>query len=544
MGERARLLCRLAAFLLLITATPTSPIRHCLAEEEIAPAIGDAIVTASIGEPSTLVPILASDSASADVCGLLFNGLVKYDRDLQLIGDLAKTWEIRADGLEILFILKPGIRWHDGYPFTAHDVAFTYQRLIDPSVPTPYRGDFERISSLEVIDDLTVLVRYKEPFAPALSSWAMPMMPKHLLEGQDLTTTPFREKPIGTGPFRFHRWVRGDRIELKANPNYFEGRPYIDWYLVRIIPDQSTIFLELQVQGLDQVGLTPLQFQRMTDTPRFSRSFHKFRYPSFGFTYLGYNLLDPKFQDKRIRQAINLAIDKQEIIRGVLLGLGVEATGPFPQESWAYDSDVKPAPYDPERAKALFKEAGWKDTDSDGIIDREGQAFEFTLLTNQGNLSRELAAQIIQRRLRDVGIRVKIRILEWSSFLHQFIDKRRFEAVLLGWALSREPDPFDIWHSSKMGEGEFNFISYSNPKVDQLLEQARLTFDQGRRAELYHEFHRILYEEQPVCFLFVADSLPVVHRRIQQVEVSPIGLGYNLIHWYIPASQQKYRLSE
>ena len=535
--------CLLLAPALLAAYAPLACASIEPLEERGLPAIGDALVTASIGEPSTLIPILASDSASADVCGLIFNGLVKYDVDLRLIGDLAERWEIREGGLEILFVLKKGIRWHDGELFTAQDVAFTYERLMDPAVPTPYRGDFEMVESLRVLDPWTVLVRYKEPFAPGLSSWGIGILPKHLLEKQDLVTTPFREHPVGTGPYRFLRWVRGERIELRANPDYFEGRPYVEYTIYRIIPDESTIFLELQVQGVDQTSLTPLQFQRMTSTPRFTKAYQKFRYPSFGYTYLGYNLKDPKFQDVRVRQAINLAIDKQEIIRGVLLGLGEVSTGPFPRESWAYNPDVHPAPFDPQRSRALLAQAGWRDTDGDGILDHDGVPFEFTLLTNQGNLSRELTAQIIQRRLKDVGIRMKIWILEWSAFLHEFIDKRRFEAVLLGWALSREPDPFDIWHSSKTKEGEFNFISYSNPRVDDLLKEGRRLFDVEARKKIYQEFHRILYEEQPVCFLYVSDALPVVHRRFQQVEVSPIGVGYNLIHWYVPASRQRYRLS-
>ncbi len=529
---------------LLAQFSLASPRLAHTSDETLVPTRGDTLVTASLGEPSTLIPILASDSASAEVCGLIFNGLVKYDRDLTLVGDLAESWEIREKGLEILFHLKEGVLWHDGRPFTAQDVAFTYERLIDPSVPTPYRGDFERVAWVKVVDPHTIRIRYREPFAPALSSWGMGILPKHLLQGEELTRTPFRERPVGTGPFRFYRWIRADRIELTANPDYFEGRPYLDGTVTRIVPDQATIFLELGVQGIDSAGLTPLQFSRMTDTKRFSRHFHKFQYPSLGYTYLGYNLKDPKFQNKRVRQAINLAIDKSEIIRGVLLGLGKVSTGPFPEESWAHNPDVHPAPYDPEKARTLLAQAGWRDTDGDGILDRDGAPFEFTLLTNQGNLSRELTAQIIQRRLSSVGIRVKIRILEWSALLHEFIDKRRFEAILLGWALSREPDPYDLWHSSKVKPGEFNFLGFSHPKADQLLIEGRLTFDLKRRAEIYRAFHRLLYDEQPVCFLYVPDGLPAIHRRFQEVEVTPLGIGQNLIHWYVPPHLQRYRLEE
>jgi len=371
----------------------------------------------------------------------------------------------------------------------------------------------------------------------------MGILPSHLLEGKEMISTPFGRNPIGTGPFRFRRWLQGSRLELEANPNYFEGRPFLQRYIVRIIPDQATLFLELQAQGVDFAGLTPLQHSRMTNSRRFTDAFNKFRYPSFGYTYLGYNLRDPKFQDCRVRQAINLAINKQEIIDGVLLGLGKKTSGPFPHESWAYNPKVQAAAFNPSQAKALLKEAGWTDSDADGILDKDGIPFAFTILTNQGNLPRELSAQIIQRRLADIGIRVKVRILEWSSLLHEFIDKHRFEAILLGWALSRDPDLFDIWHSSKIRPGEFNFIGYANLEVDRLLEKGRSTFELEERKEAYYQIHQILNEDQPVCFLYVPDALPVVHRRFEGVEVGPIGIGYNLIHWYTPPSRQRYRLA-
>ncbi|MFH1778813.1 MAG: peptide-binding protein [Candidatus Omnitrophota bacterium] len=364
------------------------------------PSYGDAIVVASIGDANTLVPILASDSASQEICALVFNGLVKYDKDINLVGDLSENWEVKEDGLVIIFHLRKNVRWHDGKPFTAHDVEFTYKKLIDPNVRTPYSGDFERIKSLEVLDDYTVKVTYKEPFSPGLSSWGMWIMPKHILENEDLSNTKFARAPIGTGPYKFKEWRTGEKIVLVSNLGHFEGRPYIDRYIYRIIPDQATIFLELQTQGVDEIGLTPLQYSRQTDTAFFKRYYRKYKYPAFGYTYLGFNLKDPKFKDKRVRLAIDYAIDKEEIIRGVLLGLGRVSTGPFPPESWAYNKDVVPIPYNPKVAKELLKEAGWEDRDGDGWLDKDGTKFEFTLVTNQGNDQRKVAAEIIQRRLK------------------------------------------------------------------------------------------------------------------------------------------------
>ncbi|MBI4226769.1 MAG: peptide-binding protein [Candidatus Omnitrophica bacterium] len=530
---------RLLLAVLAVTAGLCAAAEPADAADRAVP--GDTLVTGSIGDAHTLLPILASDASSGEICGLVYNGLVKYDKQLQVVGDLAESWEILDEGLTIIFHLRQGVRWHDGAPFTAKDVQFTYERLIDPNVRTPYSGDFERVASLQLLDDYTVKVTYKEPFAPGLISWGMGIMPAHLLRGHDLQTSPLARRPVGTGPYRFHSWKTGERIVLVANPDYFEHRPYLDRYYYRVIPDQATMFLELSTQQLDETGLTPLQYARQTGTPAFHAHFQKFRYPSFGFTYLGYNLSDSKFSDRRVRQAINAAIDKTEIVRGVLLGLGKVATGPYPQESWAYNPEVPAVPYDPAAARRLLAEAGWRDTNGDGVLDRHGRAFAFTVLTNQGNETRQHTAEIIQRRLSEVGIRMQIRVIEWSTFVSEFIDKRRFEAVLLGWSLSRDPDLYDIFHSSKTGEGEFNFVGYASPEIDRLLLEGRRTFNEGRRRVIYHEIHRILAEDQPYTFLFVPDALPIVHRRVRGIEASPIGIGYNFIDWYVPEGQQRYK---
>ena len=506
---------------------------------------GDAFVSASIADARTLIPILASDGASAEICGMLYNGLVKYDKDINLVGDLAQSWEIQEDGLVIVFHLRKDVRWHDGVAFTAQDVQFTYQKLIDPQVKTPYSGDFERVRSLEVIDAYTLKVTYKEPFAPGLASWGMSIMPKHLLEKEDFSTTRFQRNPVGTGPYKLRRWKTQEKIELISNHEYFEKRPFIDRYISRIIPDESTIFLELQTQGVDSAGLSPLQFSRQTDTPFFKSYYQKFRLPSFGFTYMGYNLSNPKFADIRVRQALNYAVNKQELIDIVLLKFGKTITGPFIPDSWAYNHDVKSAEFNPEKARALLQEAGWSKRNSDGILIRDGIEFEFTLMTNQGNEERIRAAEIIQRRLKEIGIKVKIKVIEWSVFISECINKKSFEAVLLGWSLSRDPDNYDIWHSSKTREGEFNFIGYKNEEVDRLLIEARRTFDQEKRKAFYHRIHEIIYDEQPYMFLYVPESLSILHRRFKGIKPALLGIGYNFIDWWVPKAEQKYnRISE
>jgi peptide/nickel transport system substrate-binding protein len=511
-----------------------------LSEEESIPVYGDRIILGSIADAKRLLPMLATDSASGAIAGLIHNGLVKYDKDIKIVGDLAESWDISDDGLIITFYLRRNVKWHDGKPFTAHDCLFTYKKMIDPNVATPYSQDFLRVKDAKILDDYTFQVIYKEPFAPALVSWGMGIIPKHLLEKEDLNTTDYSRHPIGTGPYKLKEWITGQRIVLEAFDDYFEGRPYIDQYITRIIPDRATMFLEIQRQGIDYMDLNPVRYTRQTDTPFFQENFRRFRYPSFGYTYMGYNLKDSKFSDKRIRQALTYAIDREGIIKGVLLGLGQVCTGPFPPESWAYNPDVRRYPFNPERAKRLLAEAGWEDHDGDGILDKDGIRFEFTLRTNQGNEEREKCAQIIQQNLKEVGIEVKINILEWQAFLHNFIDQRKFEAIILGWALSRDPDLYDIWHSSKTGPQEFNFVSYKNPDVDRLIIEGVRTFDVEERKRIYHSIHEILAEEQPYTFLYVADALPIIDKRFHGIKKAPIGIWYDFIKWYVPKALQRY----
>lgn len=508
----------------------------------MGPAYGDLLIDASIGDASTLIPPLASDSASHEVAALIYNGLVKYDGNLNLVGDLAEGWEVSPDGLIITFKLRRGVKWHDGAPFTAQDVLFTYRVMVDPKTPTAYGGDYKQVKKAEIVDDYTFRVTYPKPFAPALGSWTLAILPRHLLEGQDITKSPLARHPVGTGPYKFQEWRAGDRIILSYNPDYFEGRPYLNGYIYLVKPDLATMFLELKAGNIDRMGLTPLQYKRQTAYAKFQRLFNKYKYVSFSYTYLGYNLEDKRFADRKVRQALTHAINKQEIVEGVLLGLGQEATGPYKPGTWFYNPNVPRFPYDPDKAKVLLAEAGWR-PNSQGLMEKDGKPFEFTILTNQGNDLRVRTAEIIQRRLREVGITVKLRTVEWAAFIKEFIDKGRFEAVLLGWTTGQDPDLYDIWHSSKTKPGELNFIHYHNPEVDRLLEEGRHTFDREKRRQAYYRLQEIMAEDQPYTFLFVPNSLPAVHKRFRGIKPAPAGINYNFPKWYVPKEEQKYTIS-
>jgi peptide/nickel transport system substrate-binding protein len=525
---------RLIAFIIL--SFSLSAFSACSQKVERNP---NTFVESSIGDARRLNPIIANDSASATINDQVFNGLLKYDKNIKLIGDLAERWKVTNHGKTITFYLRKGVKWHDGVEFTADDCLFTYQKFIDPNVATPYSSSYTDVKKAEVVNRYVFRVTYGEPFSPALESWTAGIVPKHLLDGKDINTDSFNRHPIGTGPYKFKEWVSGQKIVLEANNDYFEGRPNIDQFIYRIIPDSSTMFQELLSGGVDMMGLNPLQYLRKSETPRIKENYVKFRYPANAFTYMGYNLLNPLFDDMEVRQALSYAIDRKGIIDGILLGLGRPCTGPFSYVSWAYNPNAKSYAYDPERARRMLAQAGWRDENGDGILEKKGKPFRFTIMTNQGNTERIRSAEIIQQNLKAVGVAVNIRVMEWQAFLEQ-IDKRSFDAIILGWSMGRDPDIYDIWHSSKTKKGEYNFIGYKNPVVDRLLVEGRRTFDIKKRKKIYYRIHAILAEEQPYAFLYVPDATPIVHKRFKGVKVEPLGIMYNFIHWYVPKNRMEW----
>jgi peptide/nickel transport system substrate-binding protein len=300
------------------------------------------------------------------------------------------------------------------------------------------------------------------------------------------------------------------------------------------------MFLELSAGNLDEMGLDPVQYMRQTDTEFFAKNYRKYRYLADSYSYLGFNLKLPLFQDKRVRQAISHAVNKQEIIDIVLLGLGQEATGPYKPGTWAHNPNVKRYPYDLARAQALLAEAGWDTKGPDGVLVKGGKRFAFTLMTNQGNKTRAKAAEVIQKNLKAVGIDVSIRIVEWAAFLKEFVNPKKFDAVILGWTIPRDPDAYDVWHSSKTGPAELNHVSFKNDEADALIERGRRTFDQEERRKAYARFQEILAEEQPYVFLYVPDALPIVAARFKGIVPAPAGIMHNFIKWWVPKSEQKH----
>ncbi len=498
---------------------------------------GGELINAMTGEPSGLISMVAGESASSAISSNIFNSLLKYDKNLELEGDLVESWQISADQKTITFKLKPNLRWADDKPLTSEDVLFTWQAVTDEKTASPYASDFQLVKQAKTPDPLTFSVTYDQAYAPALDSWAgLQILPKHLLAGQDLHTTAFARKPVGSHYYKLDSWAHGENLKLSRNKNSVLGQAKIDKLITRIIPDNSAQFLELMADNIDMMGLDPIKYSRIIPArPELQQKLALYKELGNSYTYMGFNLKHKPFDDVRVRRAINYAIDKQEIIDGVYLGLGINVASPYkPGTRWS-NANLSPYPYDVAKARSLLKQAGFVDTNNDGILERDGKPFAFEIVTNQ-NKEREKSAVLIQRRLKEVGIDVKIRAIEWASFISRFIKTGDFDVVLLGWGLGLDPDQYNIWHSSQQAPGQFNFIGYNNPVTDKLLEQGRLELDPDKRMKIYHEFARVLLEDSPIVYLSAGYGLTAIHKRVKGIDnpAPPAGIGHNSQDWYIP----------
>jgi peptide/nickel transport system substrate-binding protein len=491
----------------------------------------------STTEPTGLISMIAGEAASAAISANIFNQLLKYDKNLDLTGELAESWQVSTDHKTITFKLKPNLKWADGKPLTSADVLWTWQTVTDDKTGSPYASDFLLVKKADAPDPLTFRVTYAEPFAPALSTWSgLQILPAHLLKGKDLHTTSFARKPVGSNYYQLDSWNTGENIRLSRNPSSVLGQANIDHIISRIIADPAAQFLELMAGNIDNMSLDPVQYSRTVPSrANLIEKLNLNKELGSGYIYMGFNLKHKPFDDLRVRKAINYAIDKQEIIDGVYLGLGISIASPYkPGTRWS-NPNLKPYPFDPEKAKALLKEAGFV-ANSNGILERDGKPLSFEVLITNGKKERQMSALLIQRRLKTIGIQMEIRSIEWASFISRFIKTGDFDAVIMGWNLSLDPDQYSIWHSSQQGGDKFNFIGYGNPQVDKLLEQGRTELDPDKRQKIYHEFSRILLDDSPIIYLSAAYGLSATHKRIKGIvnPIPPAGVGFESEKWFIP----------
>jgi peptide/nickel transport system substrate-binding protein len=549
------------------------------AKDAGTPVSGDWLVMHSLSDPEQLNPLTSNDASSGEVLGFIFESLLSREpRTLELKPLVAVARpEISQDKLTYTFKIRNDARFQDGRPLTGEDVLFSVKAIKCPFVNAPFlRVYFNSLIDAKLIDPYTIRFVTKEPyFLNESVLGGITLMPRHYYDPEnllqrltvrDLAGDPaklpseakkfadqfnrnFNRNPMGSGPYKFTGWKTGREIELSRDLNYWgngkEGidQPHLDRLKFRVVNNMDAALVRLKSGSLDFMeALQPVQVVRGTNSERFNREFKKYEYYAPTYTYIGWNNAHPIFRDKRVRQAMTYLTDRKQIVKSVLFGLGEVVDSHIYFFRPEYDKSLASYPFDPQKAMTLLDEAGWKDTDGDGVrdkvIDGEKVPLRFEIKVNAGNAVRKSVALVLLDELRKHGIAASVRELDWTIFLND-VKNHHFDAVVLGWQMSTtEPDAYQVWHSSQAANKGSNAISYKNARVDEILELYRREFDPQKRIQLYKEFQQILHDEQPYTFLYVGKRVSAVHRRFQGVEVFPDGL--RPIDWWVASTRQKY----
>lgn len=488
------------------------------------------VLTLNIGgEPTFLNPVLYTDSPSSAVVGLVFRGLLKVDKDLNMVPDLASSYFISQDGLTYTFNLRRGVKWHDGADFTADDVVFTFNAILDPRTNTVRRSSYiinGKPIRVKKRDEHTVIVTLPEPFSPFLVSMGVGLLPEHILNDKDINTATFNRAPVGTGPFKFERWEANQFVMLSKNDLYYGKPPKLDSVLLKIIPDKNTALVALEKNEIDmEDGLLPKDYDRVAT----NRNLRTFRYQEMAYTYMGFNLKHPLLGNQKIREAISHAINREALVKSVLGEFGQPAYMPASpvQWSWPGKSSVSIYGYAPDKTKSILESLGYIRSTATGLYYNGQGELAFTLVTNKGNKNREKTAQIIQQSLKQAGIKVTIELLEWSAFIKRLSDPtsgRGLEAYIIGWNLGIDPDGYSIWHSSQYPNG-FNYTGYHNTTVDTLLEEGRTETNKVRRKGIYRQVYQEITADIPYYFIYHADVIGATHTYLGGLLESPGPFG-------------------
>lgn len=533
-------------------ADPT-PVADAASGETTAgsPVRGDTLVVGYQADADVLNPVVTNSGLSGQILDFLFPLLVMPTFECRCVyhPHLAERWTWSDDGLALTFHLRDDVKWSDGQPVTADDVVFSLGLMRDPAVGSPAAPALAHLRAedpVQKIDDHTVVVHFDHRFdrdTMLTSAGGYALVPEHVLRDWprgNLRGAPSSTSPVTAGLFRVARWERNHELVLQRDEaSTVVHPPYLDGVIIRVLPEYATRLLELKagridmLQGLQVEDVEPLQ----RDHPEITVYRRGKRFADF----LVWNLQDERFADVRVRQALAHAVDVQTLTLALLTGggqtYGARATGTItPELCGTQNEDIQPIPHDLSRAAALFAEAGWRDTDGDGWLDRDGQRFSFTLETNAGNVRREQAQVILQEQLRGAGVDVRLETVEGNAF-YEKLKRREFQAALAGLGASLFVDPSSRWKTG----APYNYPSYSSPRVDELIEQGLATTDAGEANRCWRELQAQIYADQPYCFLYWRDELVALHSRFRDVEINTLWVFANLADWWVPEAEQRYR---
>lgn len=513
------------------------------------------MVISTAADADFLLPPLVDGAVSKQVTDLVFDRLAEIGDELNTVGDegfrprLAERWEWSADSLSIAFHLDPDARWHDGVPVRAGDVAFSHAFHRDPAVASPTASLLRSVDSVSVRDSLTAVVHFaaRAPEQFFTIAHQLHVLPAHLLRDADraqIRSNPFVRNPVGSGRFRFARWVPGQVVEIVADTGNYRGRPGLDRVMWNIAPDPSAAMTRLFAGEADLYEV--LRPESIVELQKHDH-LKVVPYPSLAYGLLLFNMRDPAqprrphplLGDVRMRRALSMAVDRERMVRNVFDSLATVGKGPFAAALSTADSTIRQIPFDLEGAKRLLDSLGWRDANGDGVRERSGRRLEFTILVPSSSRPRVRLAVLLQEQLAQAGVRVNLEELEFVPFLERQRAKR-FDAAMV--AYNSDPSPSGIrqmWGTPRAGEAEGgNGGSYSNPVADALVDSALSTMDFATEKAYFRRAYQTIVDDAPAIWLYNPKLAAGMHKRIQPKGMRADGWHVNIADWTIPADQR------
>ncbi len=520
---------------------------------------GDWLVQAFGLNLKTMTPLVSSDVYASNVQRYVMESLLIRDPDtLEWVGLIARSWDVSDDGLTLTFKLRKDVVFSDGQPLSSDDIVFTFDFIMNETIAAPRtRAYFEKMASVTALDEFTVIFEFKEPYFNALSlAGGMSIMARHFYEPYLEVPETFNQSKgllLGSGPYRLQDpkgWTPDlGMVELERNPRYWGPiLPAFDRLLWKVIENDSARLTTFRNGEIDIYGARPREYKTLLDDVELSARTQNFEYmsPTAGYSYIGWNqgsVDEPsRFADKRVRQAMTYLTDRERIIDEIMLGYGEVAISPFSPRSHQHNKALSARGYHPEKAKALLKEVGYEDRNSDGVLeDVNGEPFEFGLVYFQGNEDTKRIVLFLKDLYAGAGVLLHPKPTEWSVMLDQ-LGKRDFDAITLGWSSGVETDIFQMFHSSQTDNGGDNFVGNKNPELDKLIDEARATVDEAQRMPLWQQSEAIMHDDQPYTFLMRRKTMAFIDNRIHNIEQTQLGLnsGFVPVEWYVPLEMQKY----
>ena len=513
------------------------------------------------GSPNTLNPLFVSSMYDFTVVDVLFAGLFTFDKDMkwQVNEDFVESFEESDDHTTFVVKMKPGRTWQDGHPFTAHDVVYSWAKILDPQVPAlTQKPTVEPIKECVALDDLTVKFVQPEPLATRHWNLLFPIVPKHIFEkhekeNPDLKTGDYYLKharfPVGCGQYKIVEWKENDKVVVERWEGYKGKKPFFKRIVFRIIPDSNITLLSFEKEEIDCIRrLTPQQFAKETNKPSFAKAGFKGRGVEWAFAYIGWNMdgSNPFFADKRVRMAMTHAFNIPRVLDKIFYNLATPCNGVYHPDSWMYNPETQLLGYDLSKSRILLDEAGWLVDPDDGWrykdIDGQKVRFEFTMTMSQGSATAPKMAAILQGDLKKIGIEMKTRTFEWATFL-QKIRNHEFQAETAMWGTGTDPDTgWNLWRTDQYELGR-NYVGYSNDRIDELFVLGRKEFDFEKRKKIYQEIGKTLYDDQPYTWIYNGPILSAFNKRLHGVQFSPRGIFNftpSFTGWWVKKGQAKY----